>query len=52
MTTTLLYAATVLSLVGAAFCFRQAYREAREPMTAGWIHVSPVEDDHRQGAGA
>ncbi|MEV6504853.1 hypothetical protein AB0M61_01870 [Streptomyces sp. NPDC051642] len=49
MTTTLLYAATAACLVGAAFCFRQAYREAREPMTAGWIHVSPVEDDSRAG---
>jgi hypothetical protein len=50
MTTTLLYAATVLGLVGAAYCFRQAYREVREPMTVGWIHVSPAEDDQRQEA--
>lgn len=52
MTTTLLYAATALSLFGATYCFRQAYRQAREPMTTGWIHVSAVEDDQRQEAGA
>lgn len=45
MTTALLYAATAACLVGAVFCFRQAYREIREPAAAGWIHVSAVEDD-------
>jgi hypothetical protein len=52
VTTTLLYAATAACLAGAAFCFRQAYREAREPMAAGWIHVSPVEDNQQQEVGA
>jgi hypothetical protein len=48
MTTGLLYAATAACLVGAAFCFRQAYRAVAEPMDSGWIHVSAVEDDQRR----
>jgi hypothetical protein len=52
MTAGLLYAATAACLVGAVFCFRQAYRAVAEPMTAGWIHVGAVEDDQRQEAGA
>lgn len=43
MTTGQLYTVCVLSAIGAAYCFRQAYRAAGEPMTSGWIHVSTVE---------
>ena len=49
MTTSLLYTVAALGLAGAAFCFRQAYREVCEPMAAGWIHVSPIEDNSRAG---
>jgi hypothetical protein len=52
MTTGLLCTVAVLCLAGAAFCFWQAYRVAAEPMTVGWIHVSPIDNDQRQEAGA
>lgn len=50
MTTGQPYTICVLAAAGAAFCFRQAYRAAGEPMTSGCIHVTAVEDDDWQEA--